>query len=85
MQLSWFAQAKSVLGTSKTDTLPTHSLEKYMSDLANKVHNFIIVVTPQGTGLRLFAQDKPLTTYKLKKSFDGDTFYWPMNLPPGQF
>jgi hypothetical protein len=76
-QLGWYAQAKAVLESFKSDTPPTHPLSSYTETYLNQIKNFRIIVIESQTkrGLQLSCQGLLKTRYDLKP-FGGDTFCW---------
>lgn len=72
-----YHKLKEAVAQGKTDVPPTKSLDAYVGDYYNAIHNFVLSVTVTGNNLTVKMQYGD--TGFVLSPYDGDTFYWPVD------
>jgi CubicO group peptidase (beta-lactamase class C family) len=66
-----------LVAKGKTDVPPSKPLAAYQGEFYNAIHNFVLLVSVTGDGLKVRLQ-RGKTEFDLRP-YDGDTFYWRVN------
>ncbi|KAF2676798.1 beta-lactamase/transpeptidase-like protein [Lentithecium fluviatile CBS 122367] len=74
-QIAWYEKVNKYLNNKRSSVRPSVPLPLYAGKYSNRAGNFVLVVTPTTTGLRITIEGSFKTSYDLEP-LDGDTFCW---------